>query len=43
MKPILTFLTLFLMIGGVASAKYCSPDKKEDEVDIEHKYDNRKE
>jgi hypothetical protein len=24
MKPILTFLTLFLMLGGVASAEYCT-------------------
>ena len=28
MKKIFTFLTLFLMFGGVASAEYCSPDKK---------------
>ncbi|MDC1538696.1 hypothetical protein N8444_03085 [Pelagibacteraceae bacterium] len=41
MKPLLTFLTLFLMLGGVASAKNCT-DKdekyaKEDSITYQNK------
>ena len=34
MKKLLTFLTLFLMLGGVASAEYCTEKDEKFEITI---------